>query len=1153
MKTIVKAQCQDQDLKLTEEPLIASGGVHENFIEFNFCEKWNGFSKTAVFYRDAKKVTPYYSVIDSSNMCEVPFEVTENEGTMYFGVFGVLDDITRTTKVEAYKIKKGAITTELVPSEPSPDIWEQLMAQHTEILEAVEGVKASQQEFMNKTNADQAHFKEEVLSDQASFKAETDADQEEFKEEVAELIEGIPDLVNVKTTTDTTLKGSFEGSLDVLEIQGNTEQKTMSGKNLLNCSNLSKTEGNGITFTPVYDKNGLLQYINVNGTATAHAYLNLNFNDVPPKGNLIGSIGDTQNGITCAFGYFRADNTYASTPKTNSKAEFSYPEEAVKMRVYLQVDSGTTANNVKLYPMLRKAEITGDTYEPYLGGVELIQGVYGANNGSLVADGKYVCSKETIPCKSGDIVKISTEAGMRSLIYLGNDSGYLSFIGGTVGTVNEFTITENATKFLFAIHNENYTDMTPQTVGKVSVTVNGKPIYVHTGAYTGGMTSPSPYYPQTMYNYGDCVETILGAYQTVGGAYSADKTFVCNKYPIPCKKGDVVNITLEKERVVYFMGYGANGYIGYVRSNSKKSHTYTVSDGVTHLNFDVYNVATLDSADDIGKVTITINGKYVNPIRNRGKNVLYGAPHSTSSQGVSTTPVLNAQGNVAHYDINGTSQGDFACALLKKISIPKGEYILSLESEDVSVFRRCYIVSSGKTISGVLNIDVGSSNGSITFNITKDITDAELYFWGKGGTSFKNTKIKIMLREADVKDDTYEPYKESVAYYLTNEPTRVGDKTFKDTDGLWKVERDKGTVVYDGSSDEMWNAGASFVFTSALGKHYADINEVADIYCTVATKTSRSALEKSNASVLCVSTNGNICFKTPYVADVEAWRSYLVANPITVIYPLATPTIEVLDTDSQIALNSLETFNGVTYIEFDATTQPLGTKVKFGKSEIGAMSIDSDKRLDALETELKDKTWTIQRLEGVDLSKVHGYIKAYCINCTDLPVYDDLEGNVLGEGFYEQWLNDYGINMERYTVLNESGKGVGIYVRVNGVEWVPVAETRKIVGYDVENGATLDYKQFIGMTKDKWFEVPEDGIISLTMRTYADYTSMVGVTLYTAGNDGLFKGIAIGSYLHSFSLNVFKGQKVCIYDYLSTTTEDGSISAYRFTPYKYGN
>ena len=75
MRTIIEVQCTDQVLEAVTEPIVASGGMHETFVVFSFCSLWDGLEKTAVFYKEGKKVDPYFVMLDSSNMCEVPHEV----------------------------------------------------------------------------------------------------------------------------------------------------------------------------------------------------------------------------------------------------------------------------------------------------------------------------------------------------------------------------------------------------------------------------------------------------------------------------------------------------------------------------------------------------------------------------------------------------------------------------------------------------------------------------------------------------------------------------------------------------------------------------------------------------------------------------------------------------------------------------------------------------------------------------------------------------------------------------------------------------------------------------------------------------------------------------------------------------------------------
>ncbi len=129
--TIIKVNCLDQRLILSSMPLIASGGVNEDIAEFSFCPLWDGFAKTAIFYRD--ETEKYYAIIDSENKCVIPWEVLQSDGKVFFGVYGVKGDVRRTTEILGYKIKLGAFDEKLKPSEPTPDIYSQYVNRIIEV------------------------------------------------------------------------------------------------------------------------------------------------------------------------------------------------------------------------------------------------------------------------------------------------------------------------------------------------------------------------------------------------------------------------------------------------------------------------------------------------------------------------------------------------------------------------------------------------------------------------------------------------------------------------------------------------------------------------------------------------------------------------------------------------------------------------------------------------------------------------------------------------------------------------------------------------------------------------------------------------------------------------------------------------------------
>lgn len=137
--TRIQARVTDQAIQLVNVPLIASGGRNEVRVDFNFCPKWAGKAKTAVFYRDP---TQAYRVLLIEDSAVVPAEVLETDGLFYFGVYGTDEEQVRTTEVVSMTSVKGAITFHAIdPAEPTPDIYQQLasaygklQAQMTELV-----------------------------------------------------------------------------------------------------------------------------------------------------------------------------------------------------------------------------------------------------------------------------------------------------------------------------------------------------------------------------------------------------------------------------------------------------------------------------------------------------------------------------------------------------------------------------------------------------------------------------------------------------------------------------------------------------------------------------------------------------------------------------------------------------------------------------------------------------------------------------------------------------------------------------------------------------------------------------------------------------------------------------------------------------------
>lgn len=134
MYTEVTVRCMDQVLQLTNTPRIASGDVEVVRVTFSFCSKWDGFGKTAVFYRDPETV---YHALLVDDACLIPWEVLTEPGRLYFGVFGTKDgSAIRTSEVLTLIVELGALTVATAETrEPTPDIYAQVLAELQRIRE----------------------------------------------------------------------------------------------------------------------------------------------------------------------------------------------------------------------------------------------------------------------------------------------------------------------------------------------------------------------------------------------------------------------------------------------------------------------------------------------------------------------------------------------------------------------------------------------------------------------------------------------------------------------------------------------------------------------------------------------------------------------------------------------------------------------------------------------------------------------------------------------------------------------------------------------------------------------------------------------------------------------------------------------------------
>ena len=171
--TTIKLKTIDENLEFTSSPPVYSGDVNTIAAQFEFDEFWEGFVKTAVFYREIKQP---YQVVLKDDICNIPSEVMLTEGRIYIGVFGVLENKVKTSEVVYYDIGTGVMTYGTIP-EPSDEIWQQILSELANIRKLAEEMAQGQEDFKNHMEEVFQDYYEELKAISANFMTVEDVDR----------------------------------------------------------------------------------------------------------------------------------------------------------------------------------------------------------------------------------------------------------------------------------------------------------------------------------------------------------------------------------------------------------------------------------------------------------------------------------------------------------------------------------------------------------------------------------------------------------------------------------------------------------------------------------------------------------------------------------------------------------------------------------------------------------------------------------------------------------------------------------------------------------------------------------------------------------------------------------------------------------------
>ena len=126
----------------------------------------------------------------------------------------------------------------------------------------------------------------------------------------------------------------------------------------------------------------------------------------------------------------------------------------------------------------------------------------------------------------------------------------------------------------------------------------------------------------------------------------------------------------------------------------------------------------------------------------------------------------------------------------------------------------------------------------------------------------------------------------------------------RQTDGKWMLWRNCGSIVYDGSEDEAWSQSPSVSYRFIINGSTSPALSAA-----IASSFKVSTKGTTDVGKFVVNDGINSRYFNSNQNGLEAWKTWLADNPQTVVYQLATPTVEELPENVQTELNGLYTYN----------------------------------------------------------------------------------------------------------------------------------------------------------------------------------------------------------------------------------------------------
>lgn len=136
--------------RFTLDNKVVATGMNVGQIQLTFSSDWNNYKKTAVFFKDTAKV--YRTEVNDDGVAKIPPEAIQDKGICYIGILGAYGENVITSEVIGYYFRLGAISEGLIVSDPTPDVYDQLIGQYAVLKKRVEQLEKELSELKQTLN-----------------------------------------------------------------------------------------------------------------------------------------------------------------------------------------------------------------------------------------------------------------------------------------------------------------------------------------------------------------------------------------------------------------------------------------------------------------------------------------------------------------------------------------------------------------------------------------------------------------------------------------------------------------------------------------------------------------------------------------------------------------------------------------------------------------------------------------------------------------------------------------------------------------------------------------------------------------------------------------------------------------------------------------